>query len=329
VNLLYLQNLRRTYGDFVALDADKVELPPGAIGLLGPNGAGKSTLIKVLLGLLPPSSGRAEVLGLDVVKGSMEIRSRVGYMSESESFVSGLKAVELVALAGEVCGMPRRDAHRRAHEVLTYLGVEEVRYRRVDDFSTGTKQRIQLAQALVHDPEVLILDEPTNGLDPVGRRAMLGLIRSLHRDFGKSILLSSHLLDDVDRVCDSIVVLEKGRVLASGRIDVLRAHFRNRYRLRWRGEGGGYLDRLREAGVVLLGEPAPSSGAHEAVVEAPPGFAGKSFLEVLHALEPAPGGQEKPVLVGLVPDEESLSDLFQRLVGSGATPPVEEALRAG
>ena len=200
----------------------------------------------------------------------MKARARVGYLSENECFIPGLRAVDQVALAGEVGGMPRRQAHRRAHEVLGCLGVEESRYRRVEELSTGVKQRVALAAALVHDPELLILDEPTNGLDPSGRQAMLALIRSLHRDFGKSIILSSHLLEDVDRVCDSVLILHHGRVLAHGRIDVLRAHCRNRYRLRLRGEAGRYAELLRGAGAAVALESRPGADGTDVVAEVPP-----------------------------------------------------------
>jgi ABC-2 type transport system ATP-binding protein len=313
MNLIRLENLTRRYGSFVALEAADVTLAPGAIGLLGPNGAGKSTLLKVLLGLLSPSSGRAEMLGLDVRTRSAEIRARVGYLSESESFVPGLQAVEFVALAGEVTGMPRKDAHRRAHEVLAYLGVEESRYRKVEELSTGVKQRIQLAQALVHDPEVLILDEPTNGLDPSGRRAMLGLIRSLHIDFKKSIILSSHLLDDVDKVCESILIIDRGRVLEHGRIDVLRAHLRNRYKLRLEGDVAPFIERLGALGVSAREEGEPGAGERTLVADVPAGFAPIRFFETLKDLE-GRDGITPPVLRSLVPDEEKLSELFQRVV---------------
>lgn len=316
LELLALENLTRTYGSFVALEAAQVVLEKGVVGLLGPNGAGKSTLLKVLLGLLEPTSGKARLLGLDVRTQALEIRSRIGYLSEAESFVPGIPAVEFVALAGEVTGMPRRDAHRRAHEVLSYLGVEETRYRTIESLPTGVKQRIQLAQALVHDPELLILDEPTNGLDPAGRRAMLGLIRSLHRDFGKSIILSSHLLDDVDLVCQSMLVLDRGRVLAHGRIDVLRAHRQNRYRLELSGDTACFLQRLRAQGVHVDEMPRLGGGTAVIAVEAPVGFETSRFFELLCEL-----GEENPVdaplLRGLVPDEEKLSDLFARLVSSG------------
>jgi ABC-2 type transport system ATP-binding protein len=314
--LLRLEGLTRAFGSLVALEASSVTLEPGAIGLLGPNGAGKSTLLKILLGLLEPTSGRAEVFGLDVRRSSAAIRARVGYMSETESFVPGIPAVELVALAGEVSGMPGKDAHRRAHEVLGYLGVEESRYRKVEELSTGVKQRVQLAQALVHDPELLILDEPTNGLDPGGRQAMLALIQSLHRDFKKSIILSSHLLNDVSRVCDAIIVLDRGKVLAHGRIDELRAHLRGRYRLRLAGQPDRFLSQLAAEGLAIRESSAERGEERELTVEVPPGFATRRFFELLAALEAgeAAAGGSAPVLRGLVPDEEKLDDLFRRIV---------------
>ncbi len=312
MELLRLQKLTRTYGNFVALEAEDVSLPPGAIGLLGPNGAGKSTLLKVLLGLMPPTSGSAHLLGLDVRTQGPEIRARVGYLSEAECFVPGLKGVEFVALSGEVAGMPRREAHRRAHEVLAYLGVEEARYRKVEDQPTGVKQRIQLAQALVHDPELLILDEPTNGLDPAGRRAMLALIQSLHRDFKKSVILSSHLLDDVDLVCDSILILDRGRVLAHGRIDVLRSHLRDRYRLKLLGPVAAFAETLRSEGSNVREETSPGSEEIDLVVEVPDGYRAGRFLELLS--ESSRSGVPTPQLRGLVPDEEKLQEIFQRIV---------------
>lgn len=322
--LLRLENLTRAYGSFVAFQATQVVLERGAIGLLGPNGAGKSTLMKVLLGLLPPTSGSARLLGLDVGKAAREIRFRVGYLSETDSFVSGLRAVELVALAGEVCGMPRRDAHRRAHEVLSYLGVEEMRYRSTADLPAGIKQRIMLAQALVHDPELLILDEPTNGLDPSGRRAMLALIRSLHRDFGKAVILSSHLLEDVDQVCDAVMIVDRGRVLAHGRIELLRAHRRNRYKLRVVGDVDPLLGRLRAEGVEAQGQPLLASGETVIHLEAPETWRTRRLLEHLAELGSLPTSGPAVALRELVPEEERLADIFHRIVSSagaaGAAP---------
>ena len=197
--MIDLRNVSRWYGTFQALREVSFELRPGRVGLLGPNGAGKSTLLKILLGLLPPSSGYGRVLGHPIGQDGTALRRAIGYMPESDALVPGLRGAEYVALAGELYGMPRREAQRRAHEVLTYLELEDARYRRLEEYSTGMKQRLKLAQALVHDPPMLLLDEPTSGLDPAGREAMLRLLLTLGREHGKSILLSTHLLGDVER----------------------------------------------------------------------------------------------------------------------------------
>src|ERR1700716_790883 len=197
---LDLQGISRWYGTQQALCDVTLRLEPGRIGLLGPNGAGKSTLLRILLGLLPPSGGHGSFLGHKLGENGVELRRAVGYMPEADALVPGLRGADYVALAGELYGMPRREAQRRAHEVLTYLGLEDARYRRLEEYSTGMKQRLKLAQALVHDPPVLLLDEPTSGLDPSGREAMLRLLLSLGREHKKSFILSTHLLGDVERV---------------------------------------------------------------------------------------------------------------------------------
>jgi ABC-2 type transport system ATP-binding protein len=309
VDLIRLEGLTRRYGKVLALDTGEVRLSRGAIGLLGPNGAGKSTLLKVLLGLLPPTSGRANLLGLDVRQSGRAIRARVGYLPENDAFAPGLSGLHLVALAGELAGMGSREALRRAHEVLSYLGVEEERYRSVEEQSTGVRQRIKFALALVHDPELLVLDEPTNGLDPAGRRAMLNLIRSLHRDFGKSVILSSHLLEDVDRVCDSLIILQGGRVLAHGRTEDLRLDVRRRFQLRLQGKVEGCLALLLASGVAAVGAPKISPDGWEALLEAPAGWSNRRLFEILRAS----GGE--CVLRSLVPARERLTDLFQRVTG--------------
>lgn len=324
MDLLVLERLKRYYGSFLALATESVALAPGAVGLLGPNGAGKSTLLKILMGLLRPSEGTASVLGLDVVDGSAGIRRRVGYVSENDTIIPGLSAVEYVALAGELTGMGHKDAHRRAHEVLAYLAVEESRYRSVESLSTGVRRRVQLAQALVHDPDLLVLDEPTNGLDPAGRRAMLELIRTLHRDFSKSVILSSHLLDDVDLVCDSVIILDRGKVLAHGRIDVLRTHVRNAYRLRLSGDPGAFLLMLKEAGVAARGEPPQVGDEVELVLELPQGMPLRTVLSIFErsrcraaSVSVPAGNGEGTILRSLWPEQERLQDLFRRIVASG------------
>src|SRR5215510_5023302 len=208
--VLELESVSVRYGRNQALRDVNVSFPKGAVGLLGPNGAGKTTMIKSLLGLLPPERGQMRVLGLDVRHAPLQIRRRIGYMPESDTHIPGMNAVSFVAFCAELAGLPRADAMQRAHEVLYYVGLGEARYRNVEQYSTGMKQRIKLAQALVHDPELLFLDEPTNGMDPKGREEMLDLILELPVKRGLSIILSTHLLPDVERVCDQVVVMHQG-----------------------------------------------------------------------------------------------------------------------
>src|SRR5919107_273360 len=212
------------YGKQAALREVTATFVPGAIGLLGPNGAGKSTLIKTLLGFVVPDAGTMRVLGDDVATSAMAIRARVGYMPESDAHIPGMNAVSFVAYCGELCGLPRVDAMQRAHEVLFYVGLGEARYRNVETYSTGMKQRIKLAQALVHDPDLLLLDEPTNGMDPKGRDEMLELVRDIAHNKGMNLILSSHLLPDVEYTCDHVVVIDKGAVATQGPIAGLKEH---------------------------------------------------------------------------------------------------------
>ena len=230
-SLIDLRNVTRTFGTFTALDDVTLTLPPGRIGLLGPNGAGKSTLLKILMGLIAPSSGTGRVLDQELggdrdTAGNWGLRRLIGFMPEADALVPGLTGIEYVGLAGELYGMPRREAQRRAHEVLSYLELEEARYRRVEEYSAGMKQRAKLAQALIHDPPVLLLDEPTSGLDPAGRDAMLRLVRTLGTDHGKSVLLSTHLLADVEAVCERVVIVAAGRVRRVGTVEELRSRRR-------------------------------------------------------------------------------------------------------
>jgi len=210
------------YGTQWALKDVSAAFPAGAVGLLGPNGAGKSTLLKALLGFIAPSEGQMRVLGLDVAAEPLAIRSRIGYMPETDAHIPGMSAVTFVAYCGQLAGLPGADAMQRAHEVLYYVGLGEARYRFVETYSTGMKQRIKLAQALVHDPDLLFLDEPTNGMDPKGRDEMLELIRDLAHNKGVNLILSSHLLPDVEFTCDHVVVLDKGRVATHGTIEAVK-----------------------------------------------------------------------------------------------------------
>ncbi len=209
------RGLTKRYGNVVALDALDLRAPRTAIGLLGANGAGKSTLIRVLLGLARPTDGDALVLGLDSRAQGVAVRGRVGYMPEGDCLPGDATAADFVAHAAEVAGLPSRAARQRAAEVLFQVGLDEERYRLIKGFSTGMKQRVKLAQAVVHDPELVFLDEPTNGMDPQGRDEMLALIARIHEMMGMSVVLSSHILDDIERVCRYVVILDGGRLVAS------------------------------------------------------------------------------------------------------------------
>ena len=245
-----LDNVVVEYGRNRALNGVTAAFPRGAVGLLGPNGAGKSTMIKALLGFIVPLEGQMRVLGFDVATSPVEIRARIGYMPENDAQIPGLTAVQFVSYCGELAGLPRADATQRAHEVLYYVGLGEARYRKVETYSTGMKQRIKLAQALVHDPDLLFLDEPTNGMDPKGRDEMLELVRDLAHNKNINLILSSHVLPDVEHVCDEVVVMDKGRIAASGSIDALKQPRGRLFELRVKAPDlDAFFERLTTAGL--------------------------------------------------------------------------------
>jgi len=246
--LVAFHDLSVAYGSAMALLSVNGAFPAEATGLLGPNGAGKTTLLKTLMGFLTPRSGRVTAFGLDPVVDPLGVRQRVGYLPEGDCYLPGLTAAEQVAFAGELSGMPRGDAVSRAHEVLDYVALGEARYRRVDTFSTGMKQRVKLAMALVHDPDLLLLDEPTNGLDPKGRDEMLALIRDVASRPGMGLVLSSHLLHDVENVCSHVLVLHQGRVALAGAISELTGPPRRAYDVRVKGDPTALLTDLKDEG---------------------------------------------------------------------------------
>jgi ABC-2 type transport system ATP-binding protein len=213
--------LTKRYPGVTALDWLTLSVEPGIIGLVGANGAGKSTLIKILLGLLPATRGSASVLGLDSAREGAHIRGLVGYMPEHDCLPPDLSATELVVHLGRISGLPAAAARERAADTLRHVGLYEERYRPIGGYSTGMKQRVRLAQALAHDPKLVLLDEPTNGLDPAGRSEMLELIQRVGRDFGISVLVSSHLLGEIEQICDHVIVIDAGRLLRSSAIGAL------------------------------------------------------------------------------------------------------------
>ena len=247
-----IRNLTVNYGSFTALREFSVEIPEGCVGLLGPNGAGKTTLLKTLLGFVMPAAGAGTVLGSDIVQSPREVRQKVGLMPEQDCHIPGMSAVQFVAYAGELAGMPSEQAVRRAHETLEYCGLGEARYRNVETYSTGMKQRIKLAQALVHGPKLLLLDEPTNGLDPAGREDMLDLVKDVSHGKGVNVLVSSHLLPDIERVCDEVVVLLAGRLRAKGKIRELKRIEGHPVDIELREPNSFFVEKMQALGAQLL-----------------------------------------------------------------------------
>ena len=246
--LFQLDGVTKRYGPVTALDNLSVAVPTGAVGLLGPNGSGKTTMIRTLLGLSPADRGSGTILGLDFSKHPLDVRRLVGFAPEDECLFPGVAGVEFAAYAGELVGMRPKDALQRAHEVLDYVGLGEARYRRVEQYSTGMKQRLKLASAVVHDPKLLILDEQTNGMDPAGREEVLELARDLAHNKGMSLIFSSHLLPDVEAVCDHVVVLGGGRLLAEGRIKDLKQFHDGWFEVRTKANPAGFAKRLTVLG---------------------------------------------------------------------------------
>jgi len=300
--LLHLDQVTHFYADVCALRDVELAIEPGAIGLVGQNGAGKSTMMQILLGLIRPTAGTASVLGHDVRTAGIRLRGRVGYMPERASVIPGLNGIEYVALAGELCGMPRRQAMRRAHETLSYLGMEDARYRRLEQYSVGMTQRLKLAATLVHDPDLLLLDEPTAGLDPDGRSAMLSLLESLAARPGKSLVLSSHLLGDIERVCGTAIILNQGHVVGVGRLDELRAKRQRCYQIRWNGDATDFLAALQHLGVDV--DVDDDGGLARAIV--PDAWNTRTFFTTAQ--------QHAILLTGLAPEEEDLEAVYHRMI---------------
>lgn len=254
VPLLETRGLVKRYGSSVtALGGLDLSLEPGIIGLVGANGAGKSTLIKILLGLIDSTEGSARVLGYDVVRDGTTLRQYVGYMPEHDCLPGDVSATEFVAHMAQINGLPRSAARERTAETLRHVGLFEERYREIRGYSTGMKQRVKLAQALVHDPRILFLDEPTNGLDPAGRDEMLDLVHRTGTEFGISIVMASHLLGEIERVCEHLVVIDGGHLMRSGPIGDFTA---NTGTLAVEVDGGAELlrERLEGAGLTAATE---------------------------------------------------------------------------
>jgi ABC-2 type transport system ATP-binding protein len=284
------------------LDGVNMQFAGGSMGLLGPNGAGKSTLLKTLLGFITPKTGGGKVLGSDVRTQQLAIRQKIGYMPENDCHIPGMNAVTFVAYAGQLAGMKPKDSLQRAHEILFYVGLGEARYRNVETYSTGMKQRIKLAQALVHDPELIFLDEPTNGLDPKGRIEMLDLVRDISSSKGIHVILSSHLLPDVEWVCRDAMVLHKGRRLASGGIEELKRGVGAVFECRIKGDVRAFIDEL-----AILGCTCTAGDDGILRIGMVDGLGSQSLLRVAR--------DHHVQIRHLVPLRQSLEDVFLQVIG--------------
>ncbi|MEE2686516.1 MAG: ABC transporter ATP-binding protein [Planctomycetota bacterium] len=302
--IIQLHGLTKHFGNVMALRDVSLDIPLGITGLLGPNGAGKSTLIKILLGLVRPTSGSGMVEGRDVLREGKAIRASVGFMPEDDCYIPGISGVEMVHFAACLNGYASQEALRRAHEVLDFCGTEEERYREVDTYSTGMRQKLKFAQALVHDPSLLILDEPTSGLDPDERQIMLGRIRVLSRKAGMSVLISTHILPDVQQICDHAIVLVDGEVRRVDSIENLNRPASPSLHLRIVGDEQRYCQVLREAGI---GVTTDSSG--RLVVSDPDGDLAGQLWSLAH--------HSGVGIRSLAPARTSLDDVFIQAMQQG------------
>jgi ABC-2 type transport system ATP-binding protein len=243
-----ISDLHFSYGSIKALNGINLSLGEGAVGLLGPNGAGKSTLLRILLGFLAPQRGSGRVLGFDIRLEQGRLRRHIGYMPEDDCLIPGMDAVTFASHFGELSGMPRQEAMKRAHDVLYYVGLGESRYRKLEEYSAGMKQRLKLAQAIVHDPRLLFLDEPTSNLDPQGRKEILELIQDISSKKDIHVLISSHILPDIEMVCSEVVILNKGRLAAQGKLDELRELKYRLYEIRVKGDEEKFGARVKALG---------------------------------------------------------------------------------
>jgi ABC-2 type transport system ATP-binding protein len=248
-DIFTISSLSKYYGPIKALDDVTITAPKRSVGLLGPNGAGKTTLIRILMGIIQHTSGSASVLGLDITESINQIRDCVGYSPEFVPMIPDVSAMKYVTFLGKLSGLSGIEAAQRAHDTLHYVGLDEERYRPLREFSQGMMQKCKLAAALVHDPDFVILDEPTDGLDPVGRQQMLDLIQRLYKEEGKFLLVSSHLLFDVERVCDYVIVLGRGKVIASGNMSEMLLGSSEELRLIISGNADQLVMKLNDLGL--------------------------------------------------------------------------------
>ncbi len=299
--LVHIENLTTGYERELVFQDVCLSFEGGAAALVGPNGAGKTTLLRTLLGFLPFRRGHVQVCGHELPAEALAIRAKIGYMPEGDAIVGGLSAVEFVTFLAELSGLPRRVAIERSHSALNYVGLGEARYRTLETFSSGMRQRVKLAQAIVHDPELLLLDEPTDGMDPAGRNEMLQLLHELAYEKGMNMIICSHLLDDVEHVAREIILINEGKIV-SRKLTSSRFDSEEVFLLRVQGDLQLYARQLTEKGIRVLGEP---EGAMLRVA-----LASRSETEKLFAAAEASGS----VLLRVEPVEKKAADVVLELL---------------
>ncbi|MCA8969311.1 MAG: ABC transporter ATP-binding protein [Planctomycetes bacterium] len=315
--IVVLEDFTVRYGKFTAVDRASFSMPPGACGLLGQNGAGKSSILKAVLGLIRPAGGTARVVGFDAVRQGIELRDHVGYMPEKEAYMPGLSGLDSVILAGRLSGLPKGVAKQRAHEVLWLVGLDEARYRDVAGYSLGMKQKVKLAMALVHDADLLFLDEPTNGLDPEGRVEILTLLKDLVRVKKKSLILSSHILADVEALCEHAVLIDHGRIVAQGTIEELTRGALRSYDVRIDGDLQAFTEKLRSSGILVeTAAPAASASSTDPALAASVEvrLADEQTTAIVFEIARAVGAR----LRRFEPKRRTMSDVFLETVAANA-----------
>ena len=300
--LIQLENIIKSYRSNAALGGVNLDIHPGITGLLGPNGAGKSTLIKIILGLIRVSSGNGKVLGCRMYRDGRQIRNKIGYMPEDDCYIPGMSGIDVVRFAGTLSGIPTTEALRRGHEILDFCGVKQERYRNIETYSTGMRQKIKFAAAIVHDPEFLILDEPTSGLDPEERETFLNRIKILSTQNQKSVLLSTHILPDVQQICDQVVILAKGELILDKPLIELNQTTSPTVTVRFEGDRDAFVARLRAANLVT----EFLDGAGDLRIE--------SEAANLTSLVWNAANEASVTIHSLVPARNSLEEIFMRTV---------------
>ncbi|MEN8153414.1 MAG: ABC transporter ATP-binding protein [Acidobacteriota bacterium] len=244
--IIKLDNINFSYGSLKAIDNVSISTEKGIFGLLGPNGAGKTTLMKVILGFLKPASGNGKILGYNILENNPEMREKIGYMSETDSLIPGMDGVDFTSYLGRLTGMPKQEAIKRSHEVLYYVGLEESRYRKIETYSAGMMQRLKLAASIVHDPVLLFLDEPTSGMDPKARKEMLELINDISLKGTMSIIISSHILTDIEATCKDVIIMNHGKIISEEKISDIREKEIDIFELKLSGNSEEFLKEFSE-----------------------------------------------------------------------------------